>query len=84
MGIVLKSSKATNTTLAMSDTFSKIRELERLSSRMPVIKADSAEAKSFLQRAGVIIAELVAPQSLDAGETEASVEVNFPVVKFKY
>jgi hypothetical protein len=37
-----------------------------------------------MQRAGDIISDLVVPDNLDTEETEASIELNFAVVKFKY
>jgi type VI protein secretion system component Hcp len=37
-----------------------------------------------MQRAGDIISDIVVPNNMETDETEASVELNFAVVKFKY
>lgn len=37
-----------------------------------------------MQKAGDIISELVVPDNIESEETEASIELNFAVVKFKY
>ncbi len=37
-----------------------------------------------MQKAGDLISDLVVPENLDTSETEASIEVNLAIVKFKY
>ena len=37
-----------------------------------------------MQKTGDLISELVVPEALDTAETEASIEVNLALVKFKY
>ena len=37
-----------------------------------------------MQKTGNLISDLVVPDDLDTSETEASIEVNLAIVKFKY
>lgn len=84
LATILKSPKATETTLAIIDTFAKVREVSRIVNKLPMVKENSPEQQSLMQRAGDIISDLVVPDNLDTEETEASIELNFAVVKFKY
>lgn len=84
LATILKSSKATETTLAIIDTFVKVREVGRIVNQLPNVRENSPEQQSLIQRAGDIISDLVVPDNLETEETEASIELNFAVVKFKY
>lgn len=84
LATILKSPKATETTLAIIDTFTKVREVGRIVNQLPTVKENSPEQQRLIQKAGDIISELVVPDNLDTAETEASIELNFAVVKFKY
>lgn len=84
LATILKSPKAGETTLAIIDTFTKVREVSRIINQLPVIQKETPEQKALIQRAGDIISDLVVPESMMTDETEASIELNFAVVKFKY
>lgn len=84
LATILKSKKATETTLAIIDAFAKIREVSRIVNQLPAVKRDSPEQQKLMQRAGDIISDLVVPDNMETDETEASIELNFAVVKFKY
>lgn len=84
LATILKSAKATETTLAIIDTFAKVREVSRIVNQLPNVKENSPEQQKLMQKAGDIISDLVVPDNLETEETEASIELNFAVVKFKY
>ncbi len=86
LATILKSSKATQTTLVIIDTFAKVREVSQIMNQLPEvkIKKGSAEQQALMHRAGDIISDLVVPDNLETDETDASIELNFAVVKFKY
>jgi phage regulator Rha-like protein len=84
LATILKSSKATKTTLAIIDTFAKVREVSRIVDQLHTVKENSPEKQKLIQKAGDIISDLVVPDNLETEETEASIELNFAVVKFKY
>lgn len=84
LATILKSKQATATTLAIIDTFTKVREVSQFVKQLSQSKQDSQEQRALLQRASDIISELVIPENLETNETEASVELNLAMVKFKY
>lgn len=84
LATILKSPKATETTLAIIDTFAKVREVSRIMNQLPTVQENSKEQQRLMQRAGDIISDLVVPENLETDETEASIELNLAVVKFKY
>ena len=84
LATILKSSKATETTLAIIDTFAKFREVSRIVNQLPTVKENTTEHRKLIQRAGDVISDLVVPDNLVTAGTEASIELNFAVVKFKY
>ena len=43
LATILKSPKATETTLAIIDTFAKVREVSRIVNKLPMVKENSPE-----------------------------------------
>lgn len=84
LATILKSPRATETTLAIIDTFTKVREITRTIKELPTISQDSPKYHSLMKKTGDLIADLVVPEDLDTEETESTIEVNLAVVKFKY
>lgn len=82
LATILKSSQAVQTTLAIVETFSKIRELSRNIKIMSDVK-DKEEQKGLMQKSGEIIAEVL-DDDLMTTDTETSVEINFAVLKIKH
>ena len=84
LATILKSSVATQTTIAIIETFSKLKEAERMINQLPDLKKDSPEQQKVMHQVGEIISELIIPDDFEKQESEASIELNFAVVKFKY
>lgn len=84
LATILKSKKATETTLAIIDTFTKVREISRTIKELPKTPQNTPKYQKLLHKTGDLIADLVVPDDLDDTETEASIEVNLAVVKLKY
>jgi hypothetical protein len=82
LATILKSPLATQTTIAIIETFSKIRELSRNIKTLSTIK-DKSEQQSLMQKSGKIISEVLADE-LHTTDTETSIELNFAVLKFKH
>ncbi|MDR1068932.1 MAG: ORF6N domain-containing protein [Clostridiales Family XIII bacterium] len=81
LATILKGPRATQTTLAIVDTFAKIRELSRILNQLP----DAGEAdkqRTLATRSSEIMAAIL-DDNMEVKETETSVEVNFAVVKVK-
>lgn len=84
LATILKSPKATETTLAIIETFTKVREVSRTIKAIPQTPQNSPKYQELMQKTGDLISDLVVPEDLDTSETEASIEVNLAIVKFKY
>ena len=82
LATILKSPQAVQTTLAIIETFAKIRELSR-NIRVLSNVQDVAEQKSLMQKSGELIAEIL-DDELRTTDTETSIELNFAVLKFKH
>ena len=84
LATILKSPQATETTISIIETFAKVREISRTIKAIPSTPQDSPKYQQLMQKTGDLISELVVPDDLDTSETEASIEVNLALVKFKY
>ena len=84
LATILKSQKATETTLAIIDTFAKVREIGRAVKGLTELPEGSDKQKHLLHRAGELISDLIQPDEIMYSESEASVELNLAIVKFKY
>ena len=81
LATILKSSKATATTILIIDTFLRLREIGKTINTLSTQELNEKNKELLVRRAGELISDLVVPSSL---ETEASIELNFAVVKFRY
>lgn len=84
LATILKSGRATETTINIIETFAKVREISRTIQVLPQTPQNSPKYQELMQKTGDLISELVVPDDLDTQETEASIEVNLALVKFKY
>jgi len=82
LATILKSPRAVQTTIAIIETFSKIRELSRNIKTLSNVK-DKGKQQSLMQKSGKIIAEIL-DDNLQTTDTETSIEINFAVLKFKH
>ena len=82
LATILKSTQAVQTTIAIIETFSKIRHLLRNLKQLSNVKNDS-EQKSLMQNSGEIIAEIL-DDDLETTGTETTIELNFALLKFKH
>jgi len=82
LATILKSSKATETTLAIVEAFAKLRSLTTTFSELNQT-ADPKKQKKLINRSGEIISDLLDDQ-LQISDTETTIELNFAVVKLKH
>ncbi|MCG2814081.1 MAG: ORF6N domain-containing protein [Thermodesulfovibrionales bacterium] len=82
LATILKSPQATQTTIAIIETFAKIRNLSRNIKALSNIQGDS-QKQNLLQKSGRIIAEIL-DDNLVSNERETTIELNFAVLKFKH
>ena len=79
---VLKSERAVETTIAIIETFAKIREMT--SNLSGVLNEENEnERQSMIRRSGDIFSEVLS-ENLQVSDTETTIEVNFAMLKFKH
>ena len=83
LATVLKSPRATQTTLAIIDTFVEVREMARTMEALQNVTDGSTEQQSLLQKTGQLLATVVG-NNLSTASTETEIELNFAVVKIKH
>ena len=81
LATILKSPKATETTIGIIETFAKVRELSRTIAELH--KHDEGEQKSMLQKSGEIISDIICGD-LETTTTETTVELNFAILSVKH
>jgi hypothetical protein len=82
LATILKSSQATKATIAIVETFVKIRKLSYMVEELSKAPGKTRQ-KSLMQKSGEIISELL-DDGLQVTDTETSFEINFAVMKFKH
>lgn len=83
LATVLKSPRATATTLAIIESFSHLRELSR---NLNILSAepDEAKQKTLAERSSELLRELLSVEEKgDVTETESSIELNLYALKMK-
>ncbi len=82
LATILKSPQATATTIAIIETFSKIRELGRGIQQLQTLQDEKAK-KPLLAKTGEIITQIL-DDNLVSTESETQLELNFAVLKLKH
>ncbi|MDR1881700.1 MAG: ORF6N domain-containing protein [Prevotella sp.] len=82
LATILKSPVATETTLAIIETFAKVRELSRTVAEIGR-QTDKEVQKNMLRRTGEIISDIINP-ALEITDTETTVELNLAVLSVKH
>jgi hypothetical protein len=81
LATILKSPKATETTIAIIETFAKVRELSRTIAEIG--QHDPQSQKDMLQRSGEIISDIIG-SGFETTDTETTIELNLAVVSMKH
>jgi len=82
LATILKGERATQTTLAIIEAFSKLRELARTIGEMTK-NPDEFQQKALMKKSGEIVEDLFG-DALQTTETETQIELNFAVLKLKH
>ena len=82
LATILRSERATQTTIAIVETFTKIRELSRTVAELSQT-GDQYVQKDLMQKSGNIIDDIIGDE-LRTTDTETSLELNLAVLKFKH
>jgi hypothetical protein len=82
LATILKSPRATQTTIDIVETFTKMRELTRTVAEISETREEPKQ-KTLMQKSGEIMADILG-NDLQVTDTETSVEINFALMKFKH
>lgn len=83
LATILKSPKAVQTTLAIVEAYSKLKELSRIIVEVPQQEENQQEQKILLQRGGQLIDDLLT-SVLPKQSSETSFELNLAMFKFRH
>ncbi len=82
LATILKGAKAIKTTIAIVETFAKIRELSRNVSELAKNPGKERQ-NSLMQQSGEIISDVLG-NSLEISDTETDIEINLALLKFRH
>lgn len=82
LATILKGNAATQTTIAIVETFAKMRELSRTISELSS-STDQFRQKSLMEQGGEILSDLIG-DDMQTSDTETTIELNFAVMKLKH
>ena len=82
LATILKGERAVQTTIAIIDTFAKLRELQRTISAVTTAE-DDKQRQSLLEKSGKIVDDIFG-EAFTTGETENEIELNLAVLKLKH
>ena len=83
LATILKSPTATQTTIAIVETFTKLRELTEVICKLPEVLDETAQ-EALMARGGEIFAEIIDETIMDVIGNETSFELNLGAVKVKH
>ena len=82
LATILKSPQATQTTIAIIETFAIVRQIKQ-ELRALHSETDKQKQQSMMQHFGEMLSNIVMPE-LETSETESSLEINFLIGKIKH
>ena len=82
LATILKSPTATQTTLAIVETFAKIREFAKIVTVLPDIQED-AEKNAIMEKGGNLLMEILEDNVLEITGDEISFELDLAIMKLK-
>ena len=83
LATIIKSPRATKTTLAIVDTFVTVRELANTMERLQNVQDGGKQQQQLLKHSGELMADMIG-NNLSTTTAETEIELNFAVVKIKH
>jgi len=83
LATILKSPRATQTTIANVETFTKIRELSKAISLLPEIR-EKDHQKALMQKSGELLMDVLSNDALEISGDETTLELNLAFMKIKH
>ncbi|MBO4482141.1 MAG: ORF6N domain-containing protein [Bacteroidales bacterium] len=83
LATILKSPRAVQTTLAIVETYAKLKELSRVIVELPNEEQDEQQRQSLLQRGGKLLSDIF-DSTMPKHSSETSFELNLALLKLKH
>ena len=83
LATILKSPVATKTTIAIAETFAKIREFAKIVNQLPKVQNEEQQ-KSLMQRSSELLSDVLDDNALEVTEDETTIEINLALMKIKH
>lgn len=83
LATILKGARATQTTIAIVETYAKVREMVRTMEALQNVEDGGRQQQNLLTKTGEVLASIVG-DNLSTMTTETELELNFAVVKIKH
>ena len=83
LATILKSPTATQTTIAIVETFAKLRELSNIVRQLPDIE-DKDTQKTLMQKSGELLSDILEDSALEVIGDETTIEFNLALLKIKH
>ena len=82
LATILKSKKATETTILIIETYAKLKNLSKNLNEI-ITQNNENNKKSLIQKSSELLSELM-DDNLQIENTETSIELNFAILKLKH
>lgn len=82
LATILKSPKATETTIAIIETYSKLKQFSKAIQSISVNQNENSK-QDLMQKGNELLSEILS-EELQVNETETSIELNFALLKLKH
>jgi len=83
LATIIKSPNATQTTIAIVETFAKIRALSRTINQLTDVQEESQQ-KALAKKSGKLLAEVLDDSILEVSGDETTIEVNLAIMKITH
>ena len=83
LATILKSKKATETTLQIIETFAKVREFSKVAKQLAT-ETDKPKQQSLISKSGELIADILNQEFAGDTESETTIELNLAMIKVKH
>ena len=83
LATILKGKRAVQTTIAIVETYSKIRELARTISKLTETN-EKPKQQTLMQKSGELMTDLLDNDIMKTTDTETSIELNLAILKLKH
>ena len=83
LATILKSQKATETTLQIIETFAKVREFSQVAKQLATEK-EKPKQQNLISKSGELIADILNQEFAGDTESETTIELNLAMIKVKH